>query len=830
MLALGGILWLRLGAAGQTIVGAGGLTEVKDCREFRFALQFSPAHTIVVTDSFACDPIGWGTAVMVTRNVTVTGRLGSGRSPLIDWGSSAKLVVASRGIQVVFKHLIFVQMEMGLTTLDIGFFGTRPQARGNFVGIVVGVRSCPIPISNYRSVVQTLRRPADLPGPQTTSELGRNTLLVEDMAVVFNSQAVWRICYSVFQCGVSSARDLILEELLEGDETKGVCLDLSSPRSRGGSLSDHSALVVITVSAFGAMVMLCVVATLVIVWLRRRMQPSLLGAVDMEPKDPPEPDSPPRSFSREADTEQMLGPAAARFGGHWNLQLSEVQLDVPLGKGGFGRVFRGSWQGTTVAVKIIRHNDRLLQTNVGEPFEAFLSKHISHPNVVQTFHISTREISSIEQCSPSKFFDSGAHRVDPAMAEDSNSSEELFSSFANQRSYGDGPGSRFETWIVLEYCDGGSLAEAVKGGCFLMRGPVRAYRMTHVLRTALEIANAMNYLHSVRIIHGDLKPGNVLLKGDNSDSRGFICKVGDFGLSRFLADESHIQTCTFGTVTHMPPELLKGGVLTPAADVYSFGILLWELLSGHQPYPGKNQQEITLAVVIEGLRPEIPSHYPAEYAELLRQCWLQDYNKRPSFPFLIEKLRGMMVLFGRHRGRGASQEVQAESAGTVSSTPSPRTFYRREEDMATVSRSEEAMSAFCDGRAPLPHGIKKQLVGTSSQSQAVRTAPLDFASNSLLDSVGSDIGSNQGRLYSTVGFGSQFAANASRERSVGRSTPRNGQHLQQVAAWEDEVRNMQQDAVSTSQGGSHVLGNGHHNRLSGSIPAEVDEEQDTKMG
>jgi len=190
VLALGGILWLRLGAAGQPIVGAGGLTEVKDCRGFKFALQFSPAHTIVVTDSFECDPITWGPTVMVTRNVTVTGSLGSGRSPRIDWGDSSKLVVASRGTQVVFKHLIFVQLEMDLTNLDIRFFGTRPQARGNFVGIVVGVRSCPVPISNYRSVVQTLRRPPDLSGPQITSELGRDTLLVEDVAVIFNSRAV----------------------------------------------------------------------------------------------------------------------------------------------------------------------------------------------------------------------------------------------------------------------------------------------------------------------------------------------------------------------------------------------------------------------------------------------------------------------------------------------------------------------------------------------------------------------------------------------------------------------------------------------------------------
>lgn len=102
----------------------------------------------------------------------------------------------------------------------------------------------------------------------------------------------------------------------------------------------------------------------------------------------------------------------------------------------------------------------------------------------------------------------------------------------------------------------------------------------HAVLTALDIASAMMYLHNIRIIHGDLKPENVLLKSDVADPRGFVCKVSDFGLSRFLAEDTHLETFTYGTITHMPPELLKGGILTPSADVYSFAVLIWELLTG----------------------------------------------------------------------------------------------------------------------------------------------------------------------------------------------------------------------------------------------------------
>lgn len=132
----------------------------------------------------------------------------------------------------------------------------------------------------------------------------------------------------------------------------------------------------------------------------------------------------------------------------------------------------------------------------------------------------------------------------------------------------------------------GSLADAIVSGVFHVEGKENEYRMSFVAKTALEIASAMNYLHSLRIIHGDLKCGNVLLKSNGSDPRGFICKVGDFGLSRFLEEDAAVSTLTCGTTTHMPPETLKDGIMTSSVDVYAFAILLWELLSGKEAYQG----------------------------------------------------------------------------------------------------------------------------------------------------------------------------------------------------------------------------------------------------
>ena len=79
--------------------------------------------------------------------------------------------------------------------------------------------------------------------------------------------------------------------------------------------------------------------------------------------------------------------------------------------------------------------------------------------------------------------------------------------------------------------------------------------------TAHEIAAALAYLHSQDLLHGDLTGGNILLASSDADERGFTAKVADFGLSRTLGSEP-VDTGTYGTVTHMPPELLTTGVFS----------------------------------------------------------------------------------------------------------------------------------------------------------------------------------------------------------------------------------------------------------------------------
>ncbi len=101
-----------------------------------------------------------------------------------------------------------------------------------------------------------------------------------------------------------------------------------------------------------------------------------------------------------------------------------------------------------------------------------------------------------------------------------------------------------------------------------------SFTQVNIYKSLQDIAAGMDYLHTVGVLHGDLKGANVLLKSTATDPRGFMCKLADFGLSRVLdVDMTHISTHTYGTISYMPPELLSQGKMTRAADVYSFGML-----------------------------------------------------------------------------------------------------------------------------------------------------------------------------------------------------------------------------------------------------------------
>nr|XP_015842818.2 ankyrin repeat and protein kinase domain-containing protein 1 isoform X1 [Peromyscus maniculatus bairdii] len=181
--------------------------------------------------------------------------------------------------------------------------------------------------------------------------------------------------------------------------------------------------------------------------------------------------------------------------------------------------------------------------------------------------------------------------------------------------------------IVMEFMASGSLENTLS--THNLSWPLK-FRIIH------ETSLAMNFLHSIKppLLHLDLKPGNILL--DNN----MHVKISDFGLSRWMEQSTHMQyierSALRGTLSYIPPEMFQENSKAPGPeyDMYSFGIVIWEILTQKKPYSGLSMMTIIIRVAA-GMRPPLqPVEWPGEayqMVDLMKRCWDQDPKKRPCF-------------------------------------------------------------------------------------------------------------------------------------------------------------------------------------------------------
>ncbi|XP_015416069.1 PREDICTED: mitogen-activated protein kinase kinase kinase MLK4 [Myotis davidii] len=142
----------------------------------------------------------------------------------------------------------------------------------------------------------------------------------------------------------------------------------------------------------------------------------------------------------------------------------------------------------------------------------------------------------------------------------------------------------------------------------------------------------------VPILHRDLKSSNILLleKIEHDDVCNKTLKITDFGLAR----EWHRTTkmSAAGTYAWMAPEVIKSSLFSKGSDIWSYGVLLWELLTGEVPYRGIDGLAVAYGVAVNKLTLPIPSTCPEPFAKLMKECWQQDPHIRPSFALILEQL------------------------------------------------------------------------------------------------------------------------------------------------------------------------------------------------
>jgi serine/threonine protein kinase len=168
----------------------------------------------------------------------------------------------------------------------------------------------------------------------------------------------------------------------------------------------------------------------------------------------------------------------------------------------------------------------------------------------------------------------------------------------------------------------GSLAQAL--ALVEADEPPLFWTNTNISIIIVGLVLGMKYLHSRNIIHRDLKPGNLLL---DEKHRIRIC---DFGISKIQSCGTTRTDVAF-TIAYVAPEVLFGGTATTKADVFSFGLIIYEMLVGKSAFPRTSTIVDMNAVHHNGVRPEIPSHVGTWITGLIEACWSVDPDDRPTF-------------------------------------------------------------------------------------------------------------------------------------------------------------------------------------------------------
>lgn len=205
--------------------------------------------------------------------------------------------------------------------------------------------------------------------------------------------------------------------------------------------------------------------------------------------------------------------------------------------------------------------------------------------------------------------------------------------------------------FILEYCDKGSLELMIhKEKIFQKQG---SFKRDLVL-TLLDISKAMEYLHQRGIVHGDLKPANVLVKNCKDGIRDWNCCIADFGSSLRRENMSQSSFISQGcTLAYRAPEIMWLRDLTvhnrfedrSCADVYSFGMIIYEIMEGRVPFAGQNGDSIKKMVREQNRRPELTSQeHPKALVDLMKKCWTQDPKQRPSFGKITTELKKLLSL------------------------------------------------------------------------------------------------------------------------------------------------------------------------------------------
>ncbi|XP_072534602.1 mitogen-activated protein kinase kinase kinase 7 isoform X2 [Salminus brasiliensis] len=190
--------------------------------------------------------------------------------------------------------------------------------------------------------------------------------------------------------------------------------------------------------------------------------------------------------------------------------------------------------------------------------------------------------------------------------------------------------------LVMEYAEGGSLYNVLHGA-----EPLPHYTASHAMSWCLQCAQGVSYLHGMKpkaLIHRDLKPPNLLLVAG-----GTVLKICDFGTA---CDIQTHMTNNKGSAAWMAPEVFEGNNYSEKCDVFSWGIILWEVITRRKPFDEIGGPAFRIMwAVHRGTRPPLIKNLPKPIESLMTRCWSKDPSQRPSMEEIVKIMTHLMKYF-----------------------------------------------------------------------------------------------------------------------------------------------------------------------------------------
>ena len=304
------------------------------------------------------------------------------------------------------------------------------------------------------------------------------------------------------------------------------------------------------------------------------------------------------------------------------INFDEIKKDkIKIGQGGFGEIYLGNWQGKKVAIKkLTLINLRVGDNNLSKFInEINIISSLRHPNIVLYMGASVDKDNyyMISEYLPNgTLFD---------LLHNNNNTNNNNNNKNNNNNYGENINNNS---LISTNNNSINNFDNYSKNSFFLNDSMK-------IKIALQIAFVIKYLHSRKIVHCDLKSPNILI------DKNYNIKLGDFGLSRFIGKNSENIKGKIGTPHWMAPEILLGGKYEYHSDIFSYGMILWEILTGDIPYNNIDPKKIENLITNEKNIVKVPDYGNLILRKLCKSCINYEPEKRPSIDEILKELKNI---------------------------------------------------------------------------------------------------------------------------------------------------------------------------------------------